>query len=333
MKKPRQFACTLLFAITVMVWTAAGGAQLRQIAIIDVPGHPGFDSLVFAGNQLVMAHTSASEVDIFDPAKRRIVARIPDLAEPRGLAADDQAGRVYVACSGNNSIAVISTRDWKVMETIPLAASPDSLLLAPGGETLYVSNWHDQSLSAVNTATHRAQTVALESRPEDMVIDAERKLLYVSLEDANQIVALDAALKPVKRFRLNGSLPTGLAFDARTRRLFVAVRYAVLVLDAEDGHEISRVPTNAGADKLWFDDSTATVYAASGGGAITMIRAQGSRYVAEQELNTAVRGHSVAFDPARGLAYVPGGFEGRSKLVILKRIENPPARNAAADLR
>ncbi len=333
MSKLRQAFPILLMVVTLLIWTAAGAAQLRQIAIIDIPGHPGFDSLAFAGNYLVMTHTSASEVDVFDPAKRRIIARISNLAEPRGLAADNQAGRVYVACSGNNSIAVISTQDWKVSETIPLAASPDGLLLAPGGETLYVGNWHEGSLSAVNTATHRAQTVELNSRPEVMVFDAERKLLFVSLQDANQVVGLDAALKPAKRFRLAGSLPTGLALDAHSHRLFVAVRYAVLALDGDDGHEVGRVPTNAGADKLWFDDSTATLYAASGGGAITMIHAQGGRYVAEQELNTSVRGHSVAFDPARGLAYVPGGFEGRSKLVILKRIETPPARNAAADLR
>ena len=255
------------------------------------------------------------------------------MADPHGVAADTQAGKVYVANAGNNTISVISTQDWKVTGSIPLAYSPDSLLLAPDGATLFVANWHDASLSAINTATHRAQTIALNSRPEDMAYDPERKLLFVSLQDSGQVVGLDAGLQPVKHYRVAGSLPTGLAFDARARRLFVAVRYAVLVLDADDGHEVSRIPTNAGADKLWFDDSTATVYAASGGGAITMIHAQGGKYSAEQELNTSVRGHSVAFDPARGLAYVPGGFEGRSKLVILKRIETPPTRNAAADLR
>src|SRR5215467_1147558 len=121
MSKLQRVFPILLMAVTPLIWTAAGAAQLRQIAIIDVPGHPGFDSLAFAGNYLVMAHTSASEAAVFDPAKRRLIARVPGLASPRGLAADNQAGRVYVACSGNNSIAVISTQDWKVSETIPLS--------------------------------------------------------------------------------------------------------------------------------------------------------------------------------------------------------------------
>ena len=104
----------------------------------------------------------------------------------------------------------------------------------------------------------------------------------------------------------------------------------MLVLNADTGAELGRVPTNAGVDQVWFDDSTRSAYAASNGGVITMIHNDGSRFVAQQELNTAVRGHTVAFDAARSLVYVPGGFEGRSKLVILKRIETPPASAKAS---
>src|SRR5436309_601098 len=121
-----RFIRILSIIAALLVCTAAGGAQLRQIAIIDVPGHPGFDSMVFAGNYLVIAHTGASTVDVFDPAKRRIIARVDGLDSPRGIAADPKAGKVYVANAGNNTISVISTQDWKVSETIPLALSPDS---------------------------------------------------------------------------------------------------------------------------------------------------------------------------------------------------------------
>jgi YVTN family beta-propeller protein len=319
--------------LVCLVVSLPASAQLRQIAIIDVPGHPGFDSMVFAGNCLVMAHTAASTVDVFDPAKRRLITRIQNMGEPRGLAVDDQGRKVFVANSAANTISVISVGDWNVIETIPLALSPEALLLSGNGATLYIANWHDSSISAMSVADHRLQTVALNSRPEDLALDREAKLLYVTLEDSNQVVALDPALQPVKKFPLNASMPTGLALDPRARRIFVAVRYAVLVLDSDDGHELGRIPAPAGADKLWFDDAGATLYAASHGGAVTVIRQQGSRYVAEQELDTKVRGHSIAFDPARGLAYVPGGFEGRSKLVILKRLQPAPPRTASANLR
>ena len=47
--------------------------------------------------------------------------------------------------------------------------------------------------------------------------------------------ALDASDSVLNRFRLAASQPTGLEFDAAQRRLFVAVRHAVLVLNAETG--------------------------------------------------------------------------------------------------
>lgn len=303
---------------------AALGAQLRQIAIIDMPGRPGFDDMAFAGNDLVIAHTAAGTVDVFDPAKRRIVAEIKDLKQPRGIAVDDQHGKVFVACSGSNSIAVINSADWQVSDTVQLQAEPDFLLLAPLTGTLYVAHWHENAISSFKPGERSVNTVQMNGRPQELAWDAEHNLLYATVEDQNSVAVLDANLKAVKSLALKGSMPTGLAFDPKMRHLFVAVRYAVLVIDPDSGRELARVPTSAGVDQVWFDDSTRSAYAAANGGTVTMIHNEGGRYIAEQELNTAVRGHTIAFDPARSLVYVPGGFEGRSKLVILKRLETPP---------
>ena len=321
----------LLFIFSLLfLCTTAGGAQLRQIAIIDVPGRPGFDSLAFAANDLVIAHTGAGTVDIFDPAKRRIIVQIKNLDEPRGLAVDDQTGKLYVACSGSNRIIAISTRDWNVSDTIELNDEPDFLLLTPLTGTLYVANSHNSSVSALNPKTHAVRTADVGGRPQAFAYDSDRNLLYVTIEDQNQIVALTPDLTRAKTFPLHGSIPTGIAFDPKMRHLFVAVRSAVLVLNADAGLELSRIPTEEGIDQVWFDDSTRSAFACASNGTVTMISQQNGRYVAEQELNTTVRGHTVAFDPVRNFVYLPGGFEGRSKLVILKRVETPPATAKAS---
>src|SRR5919206_3906957 len=115
----------------LLIWNAAVAAQLRQIAILDVPGHPGFDAMAFAGKNLVIAHSGAGTVDIFDPAKRRVIAQVKGMADPHGIAVDEQAGKVFVANSGDNTLAVITMADWKVIDTIQLEYSPDSLLFVP----------------------------------------------------------------------------------------------------------------------------------------------------------------------------------------------------------
>src|SRR5260370_12026856 len=142
------------FVLTVAVLWCSGiaAAQLRQIAIIDVPGRPGFDATAMVNGYLVMAHAGANTVEIFDPSKRRLIARVNGMSEPRGIAVDEQGGRIYVANAGNNTVTVISSQDWMVQDNISVPASPDALLYVPQTQTLYIGNWHGGSISAIPTA-------------------------------------------------------------------------------------------------------------------------------------------------------------------------------------
>ena len=320
----------LLIFFMTFVLVVASAAQLRQVAIIDIPGRPGFDTIAWADGKLVIAHTGADKVDVFDPAKRRVIAQIGDMKGPRGIAVDPQAGKVYIANSGANAIAVIDTKTWTVTNTIALGASPNALLLAPDGR-LYVSNWRNSSVSIVDAAKGgEVAKVELGGIPEQMVWDPDQQGVFVTVQDQKAVVLI-VGDQVVKQFKLSASQPTGLALDEKQRRLYVAVRSAVLVLNADNGAEMARIPAAGGVDTLWFDESNRTLYAADSGGSVNMIATDNNRYVSEHELKTDVKGHTMAFDPEKKMVYVPGGREGRSKLVILKRMDNGagvPATNA-----
>src|SRR2546423_826541 len=126
------------FLVLVML-AAASAAQLRQIAIVEIPGRPGFDAMAFSGKLLLIAHTAADTLDVFDPARRRVVAQVKGLSSPRGLAVDGEQQLVYVANAGNHTVAVISSNDWKILDSIQFQAEPDALLLVPQRGALYVS--------------------------------------------------------------------------------------------------------------------------------------------------------------------------------------------------
>jgi DNA-binding beta-propeller fold protein YncE len=308
----------------VFALLGSSGAQLRQVAVVDLPGRPGFDSTAIADGKLIVTHAGADTAEIFDPDRRRLVAQVRGLDEPRGIAVDEKGGRVYIANAGNNTVTMLSTQDWQVQNNFNLPYSPDALLWVPQMGKLVVGDWHDQALTLLDPTSGGVQNLALDGTPADVAWDRSRRLLVVSIEDHNQVALISPELRVVSRYALAASQPTGLAVDVANRKIFVAVRWAVVVLDADTGRELSRVPMGAGADRLWLDDSTQTLYAATAGGAVTVIKNDGGRYVAQQELNTQVRGHTLAFDSVRKMIYVPGGSEGRSKLVILKFIDNHP---------
>jgi hypothetical protein len=312
----------------------ASGAALRQVAIVDLPGRPGFDDLAIARGNLVMTHSGAGSVDVFDQAKRRVVAHIEGIEGPRGIAVDETAGRVYVGSPGR--ISVIDANTWKVASTIDVEGSADSLLLLAQPARLIYSDTRGQTLRAVDISSREmVASVSLGGRPGYLAFDASRKVIYATVQDQKQLVVLDPSLKIVKRLAIAGSQPTGIAYDAGHDRIYVAIRHAVVTLNPINDEELSRIAAPAGVDRLWLDEVNKTLVAAAGG-SVFLASTAGAMLAGAEEIPTQVKGYAVAFDPQRKLVYLPGGREGRSKLLILKQTgaANPQSnQNAEAALR
>jgi DNA-binding beta-propeller fold protein YncE len=175
---------------------------VRRVGMIHLRGQPGFASLALVGDQLLMAAAAADSVQVFDVAKRQVVAQVPEMNDAAGIAVDEPAAKAYVANRGGKEIAVLSTRDWKVERRIPLDSAPRSLLLVPQLGRLYSANWHQRSLSVVDLKQGTAHTVAVEGSPARMAWDPGRKQLYVTLEDAHAVAVLSPELEEQKRFTI-----------------------------------------------------------------------------------------------------------------------------------
>ncbi|MGC2111020.1 MAG: YncE family protein [Candidatus Korobacteraceae bacterium] len=309
------------------LWAAS---DLRQIGMVNLPGAPGFGQMAFANGLLVMTQTGASAVDVFDPARRRVVAQITGLQSPRGIAVDENAGKVYVADHGANSIAVINMDGWKVSDSIPLQGSPDTLLLNSG--KLYWTDAESGTVALVDVGTKQTvSSVNTGGTPRDLAFDPGRNLIFVTVQDLHQVIAIDPQTKIVNRFTLNASQPTGLVFDSHSGELYVAVRYAVLAINASSGVEVNRVSAPAGVDALWLDPGSRVLYAASEGSLLT-IHANG-RLTPVDEITTQVKGHTVAYDAAKHLVLLPGGREGKSRILILRPMDSTQQPGSNDDTR
>jgi DNA-binding beta-propeller fold protein YncE len=318
----KTIAVILMLFTSVLIWAS----DFRQVGMVDLPGTPGFDEVAFAKGVLLISHATANTVEIFDVKKRRVIGNVSHMSQPHGIAVDNDNGRAYIANSGANSLVVISTADFQVQRTIALPFSPRALLYVSQTKLLYVVCPQDRRLLAVDpklgTTTH---TVEVPGHPEYAAYDAGRDLIYVTLQDQKQVQAYRAAtLEPGKSFALQGSMPTGLVYDRQLDRLYVAIRNAVLALDPNTGSEVGRVAAPTGTDRLWLDPKSRTLFAVAYG-AIALMHA-GNQLTAVDELPIDVKGHAFAFDSETGFFYLPGGREGRSKLLILK--QQPAAANA-----
>lgn len=325
-----RIKCCWLFAALVLLaasW-AAGAAfgktsSLTQLAMVYIPGNPGFQAVGFVDGHLIISHSGADTVDIFNVKMRRVDAQLK-MQAPRGIAVDERGGKVYVSDAAAHTIAVISTRTWKQERSISVALAPGPLALSADGQTLFVGGTSDQAVSALHVASNQPPVTAPLGHVDALVYDPARQVVYASLEDQAQVAVLDSGLKVLRRYQLVASQPSALALDEAGRRLYVAVRNAVVALDADSGREVGRVPAPRGVDSLWLDPGSGKLYAAASN-EVDVIRAGNGQFASEDQLVLTVRGHGIVFDPDRKLLLMPSGHEGRSLVLILRPAQAVPA--------
>jgi DNA-binding beta-propeller fold protein YncE len=206
-----------------------------------------------------------------------------------------------------------------VEKLISVEHRPERLLWVPETGKLYALSRLDRTLSVVDVKLG-AETDVLElnALPQDMLYDAARRVMLVTLQDLSQVAAVDSSHQMTGRYKLEASEPTGLALDSAHRRLYVAVRYAVLVLNADTGAELTRIPAPGGTNALVLDPGGSLLYASGGDGAVLAIDVVHN--AVDHELPTDVKGYSLAYDPNHKMLFMPGGREGRSKMVILSPV-------------
>src|SRR5437899_1136775 len=202
MRNPRA----LIFIFVVFLSCSAlaiTDAKLKQVAMIDLPGDPGFSQVAMANGQVVITRPETNTVEIFSPVKRRVVARISQIDNPRGIAVDDPGGRIYIAMAGSNRIAVVRTSDWQVEKLIAVQHAPEKLLWVAESKKLYASSVRDRVLTILDPAGGvEKATIEMNALPQAMLYDPFRHQLLVSLQDLNQVVALDSSNKIVETFKL-----------------------------------------------------------------------------------------------------------------------------------
>ena len=311
-----------LLLVFALLSASCFGARLRQVAMIDLPGQPGFDTVAIANGALIVAHSAADTVEIFDLTKRRIIAQVKHVRGASGIAVDDKNARVFLSSPDAHSIVQISSKTWDVDGVIPVQSEVEHIVYVPENSRLYLANSRDQSIAYIDfsdkKSIHKSDAGGM---PERLAFDPTKKVIYATLQDKHSVASYDLDLKPISQWVLKASQPTGMTLDASSRRLYVAVRYAVVTLDADSGAELSRAGAPAGVDALWLDRASGTLYAAAGGTVCIMKTREGG-LTPESELNVDVKGRSLAYDPNTKLIYFPGGREGRSKLLIMKAVDN-----------
>ncbi len=301
-----RFALSLLAGFVVIAGAQAGHTY-KVAREIRLGGEGGWDYLTFdsAAQRLYIAR--ATRVMVVDVDSGKLVGEIPGTAGVHGVALVPKLGRGVTSNGKDNSATIFDTKTLKTIATVKTGGKPDAILFdEPSGHVLtFNGQTNDVTIIDPDKAANIG-TIALPGRPEFGVSDGKGKA-FVNLEDKNQIAVIDLqARKVLNTWGMEGcDGPTGLAMDQKNRRLFSGCHSGVLVvMDADSGKNIQKLPIGQRVDAAAFDPETQLVFTSNGDGTLSIIQQESPYQYRNVQTVTTVKGaRTMALDRIHHTVY------------------------------
>ena len=189
----------------------------------------------------------------------------------------------------------------KLIKKIEVGKGPDGIYYDPATKRVFTNNHGSHDITAIDAKTGDVVgTVKLEGDGEQEVI--ADGLIYVNSEDTNEVVVFDPkTLEVKKRFPIGvAKVPTGLAYDAKTKRLFIGCRDEpkMVVMDATSGKVITSFPIGRGVDYAGFDPQAKLVFFSCSEGTLNIFHEKSAdQYEDAGAVKTQPSAKTMAFDP------------------------------------
>jgi len=244
---------SLCFATTLL----QGATGYKVVDHYSVPGDGGFDYLTIDGaaRRLYLSH--GTQVDVVDADSGKFVGTIADTPGVHGIAIATEFKHGFTSNGRENKVSMFDPATLKLIKKIDVGKGPDGIYYDPATKRVFTNNHGSHDVTAIDARTGEVVgTVKVEGDGEQAVIGADG-MIYVNSENTSEVVVFDPkALEIKKRFPIGvAKTPTGLAYDAKTNRLFIGCRNEpkMVVMDAGTGKVINSFPIGKGVDFAGFD--------------------------------------------------------------------------------
>jgi hypothetical protein len=301
---------------------------LRLQRTLALPGVTGkFDHFAYdpAGNRLFAAAAGNHSVEVIDLNSGKLVESLTGLGKPHGLAWMAETGRLFASDGVKGDLKIYDGAPLKQMKSIELSDDADDMVYDAKTKLLYIGHGGAPShpaMVAVVDATNQTLVTNLPvaTHPEGLEIDKVNDRIFVNIADSAEVAVIDGATHTRsatwKLTRAKDNVP--LVYDEEHQVLFVACRTParLLVLDGKSGQELADLPTDTGADDLFYDAESHRIYLIAGGGAVDVFEIDGSKKVRALDVAYTTAGAKTGLlVPSQHALYV--GVPGEQAAVLV----------------
>ena len=290
-----------LIALATVLMFFQSGTGYKLETRYPVAGNGGFDYLYIdsAARRLYLSH--GTQVDVIDPDNGKFIGTIADTPGVHGIAIASEFKHGFTSNGRENKVSMFDPSTLQLINKIDVGKGPDGIYYDPGTKRVFTNNHGTHDITAIDAKTGQVVgTVKAEGDGEEAVI--ADGLIYVNGEDTNEVIVFDPKSLEVKhRFPIGvAKTPTGLAYDAKTKRLFIGCRNEpkMVVMDAVSGKVISSFPIGRGVDYAGFDSSAKLIFFSCGEGVLSVFHEKSAdEYEDVGPIKTQAGARTMAFDP------------------------------------
>src|SRR5213083_1094122 len=254
--------------------TFQGGTGYKVSDRYPIGGVGGFDYIAIdtPARRLYVSHST--QVDVLDADNGKLVGTIPDTPGVHGVAIAAAFKHGFTSNGRENKVSMFDPETLQLIKKIDVGKGPDGIYYEPSSKRIFTNNHGTHDVTALDAATGEVVgTVRLGGDGEQAIIGADG-LIFVNSEDTAEVVAFDPKSLEVKnRFPIGvAKVPTGLAYDAKTNRLFIGCRDQpkMVIMDAANGRVINNFPIGRGVDYAGFDPGAGLIFFSCGDGTLSI---------------------------------------------------------------
>ncbi|KPF48597.1 hypothetical protein IP87_07195 [beta proteobacterium AAP121] len=211
-----------------------------------------------ARRPIFVLNSQDADVSVIDPASYAVIKRVPTGKEPHHLYLAPDEKTLIVANATGNTLTFIDPTNGNVQRTLTDVLDPYHLRFSPDMQWFVTAanrlnhidiyRWHGAQAAQPLQLVRRIEAART---PSHLAIDSRSRTVYASLQDSDELIAIDLATQAVRWKVPVGKMPADVYLTLDDRTLLVGLT-GDSVVEAYDVSVappklVKRIPTGKGA--------------------------------------------------------------------------------------
>jgi gliding motility-associated-like protein len=218
-------------------------------------------------NNINGGYPGIGTVSVISALTNTVISTITVGSAPYGVVISPDGSLVYVTNTNGGTVSVIDTKTNSVVSNISIS-TPTGITISPDEKWLYVTSaWGaNLLLYVINTTTNSVvSTIPINSYSSGLTISRDGTRLYLTLNDANEVMVINTATNAVITTIPVGTEPVGVSILPDGSKLYVTnlASKSVSIINTATNTVISTLPTSGNPYGLSVTPDGKDVYVAN----------------------------------------------------------------------